>query len=144
MKTAGMSGASTDGIDDVIDSLNFLYVSIHASKKTMTTFLGARCRGKTNVGDGNTVAAALACIATEVLGLPGASDATDMSQCGLEPRGETSAALLRSKTVQVENLTVIRFAVFLLSEMHERANRLWATRCHVPPRSRYQEVLQAG
>ena len=104
VKTIGMAGASTDRIDDLLLALNRLYVSVTSSTHSKTTFISARCRGKTDIDLENKVAAALSCIVMEVLGLPPVGDLTDMLRSDLGPCGKKTIGLLRAKTPKVELL----------------------------------------
>ena len=102
VKTVGMAGASTDRIDDVFLELNRVQHSLQSFTNSKTTFITARCRGKTNTDLENNVLAALACITMEVLGLPPVVDLTDMHLSDLAPCGNKTIGLLRAKTQKVE------------------------------------------
>lgn len=100
--TLGMAGSTNDDIHALIKSINGLGRSMKVSKRPMTAFVGARCRGRHNLEAESVVLAALCCLVAEVFGLPIVGDAEDVSRSRMLPAGEKTVVLLRPLPVECE------------------------------------------
>ncbi len=115
--TLGMSGSTTDDIHDLAKSLDRLARSTRKSKRDMTVFVAARCRGKHDLQSESFVAASLCCLVTEVLGLSSVSSAEDMFNSELAPVGKKTIVLLRPEPVEREKPEYHRLCrIFLVGD----------------------------